>query len=153
LKKDGIILEIEEQPGLPKIKCRSQRIQQVFLNLIFNARDALNARYPGSDPNKRLTIRIEQVEREGQPYVRTTFHDRGVGIPAHNLPHLFTPFFTTKRPGEGTGLGLSVSYGIVQDHRGDIQVESVEGEYTIFRVDLPVDNEWELRHGPCTDRR
>jgi PAS domain S-box-containing protein len=144
LRKDSIILEIEEQPNLPQIKCRSQRIQQVFLNLISNARHALNARYRKDDPNKRLTIRIEQVEKEGQPYVRTTFHDQGVGIPAQNLPHVFTPFFTTKKPGEGTGLGLSVSYGIVQDHHGNIQVESVEGEYTIFRVDLPVDNGWEL---------
>ena len=144
LRKDSVILEIEEQPHLPQIKCRSQRIQQVFLNLISNARDALNARYPKGNPNKRLTIRIEQVEKEGQPYVRTTFHDWGVGIPAQNLPRVFTPFFTTKKPSEGTGLGLSVSYGIVQDHRGDIQVESIEGEYTIFRVDLPVDNGWEL---------
>lgn len=144
LRKDSIILEIEKRPDLPWIKCRSQRIQQVFLNLISNARHALNARYPKDDPNKRLTIRIEVVEKEEQPYVRTTFHDLGVGIPAQNLPHVFTPFFTTKKPGNGTGLGLSVSYGIVQNHHGDIQVESVEGEYTIFRVDLPVDNGWEL---------
>ena len=144
LRKDNIILEIEEQPNLPRIKCRSQRIQQVFLNLISNARHALNARYPKGDPNKRLTIRIEQVEKEERPYVRITFHDLGVGIPTQNLPHVFTPFFTTKRPGEGTGLGLSISYGIVRDHYGDIHVESVEGEYTIFRVDLPVDNSWEL---------
>jgi PAS domain S-box-containing protein len=144
LRKDSIILEIKEQPDLPQIKCRSQRIQQVFLNLTSNARHALNARYQKDDPNKRLTIRIEAVEKEGQPYVRTTFHDQGVGIPAQNLPHVFTPFFTTKKPDEGTGLGLSVSYGIVQDHHGDIQMESVEDEYTIFRVDLPVDNKWEL---------
>jgi two-component system, NtrC family, sensor kinase len=138
VKKDGIVLEIEEQSDLPQVRCRSQRIQQVFLNLISNARDALNARYPGPDPNKRLTVRIEQIEKEGQSYVRTTFHDLGVGIPAQNLSRVFAPFFTTKKPGEGTGLGLSVSYGIIQDHHGDIQVESVEGEYTIFRVDLPV---------------
>jgi len=144
LKKDGIILEIEEQPGLPQIKCRSQRIQQVFLNLISNARHALNARYLDGDPDKRLTIRIAEVEKEGRPHVCITFHDRGVGIPAHNLPHVFTPFFTTKRPDEGAGLGLSVSYGIVQDHHGDIQVESVEGEYTVFRVELPVDPGWEM---------
>jgi PAS domain S-box-containing protein len=144
LKKDGIILVIQEQPGLPQIKCRSQRIQQVFLNLISNARDALNARYPGNDPNKRLVIRIEEIEKDGRPHVRTTFHDQGEGISAHNLARIFTPFFTTKRPDEGTGLGLSVSYGIVHDHRGDILVESVEGEYTIFRVDLPVDPGWEV---------
>jgi len=144
LNKDSIILEIEEQPDLPQIKCRSQRIQQVFLNLIFNARDALNARYPESDPNKRLTIRLEAIEKEEQPYVRITFHDRGTGIPAHDLSRIFTPFFTTKRPSEGTGLGLSVSYGIIQNHHGDIQVESVEEEYTIFRVDLPVEPGWEM---------
>lgn len=139
LEKDHILLEVEETPNLPPIRCRSQRIQQVFLNLISNARSALNERFPGSDPNKKLTIRIEEVQKEGQRYVRTSFHDRGVGIPQQNLPHIFTPFFTTKRPGEGTGLGLSVSYGIVKDHGGTIEVESVEGEYAIFRVDLPVD--------------
>ena len=89
-----------------------------------------------------MVIQIEQVEKDEQPYVRTSFHDYGVGIPNGNLPLVFTPFFTTKRPSEGTGLGLSVSYGIVQDHYGDIQVESVEGEYTIFRVDFPVDSGW-----------
>jgi len=144
LKKDDIILEIKQQPDLPQIKCRSQRIQQVFLNLISNARHALNTRYPDSDPNKRLTIHIKEVDRNGQPHVRTTFHDRGVGIPADNLSRVFDPFFTTKRPDEGTGLGLSISYGIIQDHHGEIQVESVEGKHTIFRVDLPVDNGWEL---------
>ncbi|MCX7680362.1 MAG: ATP-binding protein [Anaerolineae bacterium] len=141
LEKDHILLEIEETPNLPPIRCRSQRIQQVFLNLISNARSALNERFPAADPNKKLTIRIEEVHKEGRRYVRTSFHDRGIGIPPQNLSHIFTPFFTTKRPGEGTGLGLSVSYGIVKDHGGVIEVESVEGEYAIFRVDLPIDRE------------
>jgi PAS domain S-box-containing protein len=144
LKKDGVILEIKQQPDLPRIKCRSQRIQQVFLNLISNARHALDARYPGRDHNKQLEIRIEQVDIRGQSFVCVTFHDRGVGIPAQKLSQVFTPFFTTKRPDEGTGLGLAVSYGIVQNHRGNIQVESVEGEYTIFQVYLPVDPGWEI---------
>jgi PAS domain S-box-containing protein len=144
LRKGGIILQVEEQADLPRVKCRSHRIQQVFLNLISNARHALNARYPGRDPNKRLDIRVERAEVNGQLYVSTTFYDQGMGIPAHQLPHIFTPFFTTKRPDEGTGLGLAVSYGIVQNHRGDIQVESVEGEYTVFRVYLPVDPGWEV---------
>jgi PAS domain S-box-containing protein len=144
LKKDGVILEISEQPDLPQIKCRSQRIQQVFLNLLSNARHALDARYPGHDPNKQLEIRLEQVDMRGQSFVCVTFHDRGVGIPAQKLSQVFTPFFTTKRPDEGTGLGLAVSYGIVQNHRGSIQVESVEGEYTVFQVYLPVDPGWEV---------
>jgi signal transduction histidine kinase len=144
LKKDGVILEIKQQPDLPQIKCRSQRIQQVFLNLLSNARHALDARYPGQDPNKQLEIRMEQVDMQGQSFVCVTFHDRGVGIPAQKLSQVFTPFFTTKRPDEGTGLGLAVSYGIVQNHRGNIQVESVEGEYTIFQVYLPVDPGWEI---------
>ncbi len=147
LQKDGIQLRIEIVHDLPPVRCRSQRIQQVFLNLISNARHALNARYPptatGWTPaEKQLSIRVEQVERGGVPYIRTTFHDRGVGIPEEHLPRLFTPFFTTKRPGEGTGLGLSVSYGIIKDHDGEIEVESVVGSYTVFRVDLPVDVEY-----------
>lgn len=144
LKKDGVILEIKQQPDLPQVKCRSQRIQQVFLNLISNARHALNARFPGQDSNKQLEVRLEQVDMRGQSFVCVTFHDRGVGIPAQKLSQVFTPFFTTKRPGEGTGLGLAVSYGIVQNHGGNIQVESVEGEYTIFQVYLPVDPGWEI---------
>jgi PAS domain S-box-containing protein len=144
LKRDGIILEIQEQPDLPPIRCRSQRIQQVFLNLVSNARDALNARYPNGDPNKRLIVRIEQVEKEDLGYIRIVFHDCGEGISPDNLSNVFTPFFTTKRPGDGTGLGLSVSYGIVQDHGGDIHVESTEGEYTSFWVDLPLEPKWEI---------
>jgi len=143
LQKDGIHLEIEEAQDLPRIKCRHQRIQQVFLNLISNARDALNARYPGGHANKHLTIRIEAIERRGRTWVRTVFLDNGIGIAERDQPYLFTPFFTTKRPAEGTGLGLSVSYGIIQDHRGDIWFESVEGEHSAFYVDLPVDPDLE----------
>ena len=76
--------------------------------------------------------------------IRTTFYDRGTGMPAKILDKICDPFFSTKPRGEGTGLGLSISYGIIKDHGGRLWFDSKEGEYTKAVVDLPVDNGWEL---------
>jgi signal transduction histidine kinase len=144
LISDAIDLRIDLPEDLPTIRCRSQQIQQVFLNLVTNARHALNERYPHDDPDKILEISASAVDIDGQDGVRVIFRDHGVGIPEAVLPRLFDPFFSTRPEGEGTGLGLSVSYGIVRDHQGRIHFESVEGEHTTAIVDLPVDNEWTL---------
>ena len=142
LRRDHISLSVDVSEDLPKIKCRSQQLQQVFMNLLGNARDALNARYPEFDENKTIAIEAHTIEREGEPWVQVVVEDHGGGIPANVIERVFDPFFTTKGRDEGTGLGLSVSHGIIREHRGELEVQSEVGEYTRFRVSLRVDNGW-----------
>jgi signal transduction histidine kinase len=144
MRRDQIALEVDIPEDLPKIKCRSQHIQQVLMNLMTNARDALNERYPGYDPEKRLRVFTEKIMKQGEAFIRTTVEDSGVGIPLEILERIFDPFFTTKPKEAGTGLGLSISYGIVKDHGGELSVESEPGRYTRFYMDLPVDSGWIL---------
>jgi PAS domain S-box-containing protein len=143
LNKDGIKFSMDVPSGLPKIKARSQQIQQVFLNILSNARYALNKRFPEHHEDKILAIKVKMIETEGGNYVRTTFYDGGTGISAQILDKICNPFFSTKPRGEGTGLGLSISHGIVKNHGGRLRFESVEGEYTKVIADLPEGKEWE----------
>ncbi len=144
IRRDQITLELEVPENLPKIKCRSQQIQQVLMNLLTNARDALNARYHEHDPNKIMIVSVRTFEKDGGNWLRTTVEDHGIGIPEEISERLFDPFFTTKDRSRGTGLGLSISLGIVQDHHGELSFDCKNGEYTRFQLDLPVDNGWSL---------
>jgi PAS domain S-box-containing protein len=144
MRHDQIALEVSIPEGLPKIKCRSQQIQQVLMNLLTNARDSLNERYPGYSPEKRLQVVAEMISKQGRRFIRTTVEDNGVGVPTEIRDRIFDPFFTTKPKETGTGLGLSISYGIVRDHGGELTVESEPGGYARFHMDLPVDNGWKL---------
>ena len=143
LRRDHIQLQVDVPEDLPKIKCRSQQIQQVFMNLFGNARDALNARYPEFHEDKRIFVVAREHERDGEAWVRATVEDRGIGIAPEILDRIFDPFFTTKGRDEGTGLGLSVSHGIVREHGGEFEVESEAGRHTRFHLNLRVDNGWE----------
>lgn len=143
LKKDDIELVIKLEANLPDIKCRSQQIQQVILNLITNARDALNEKYPQFHANKRIELGCKLYEKDGRRWFALNVKDFGTGIAPENLPKLFEPFYSTKPKDKGTGLGLSISYGIVKDHHGDIEVDTKFGLYTNFIIHLPVDNGWE----------
>ncbi len=140
LKGDHIILEVDVPDDLPKIKCRSQQIQQVLMNLLTNARDALNEKYPQFDENKKVSVTARCFENEGRTWMRITVEDNGPGVPDVILGRIFDPFYTSKSPEKGTGLGLSVSHGIVQEHNGMLSVESEAGEWTRFSMDLPVDD-------------
>jgi len=144
IRHDRIILELDIPQDLPKIKCRSQQMQQVLMNLMTNARDALNERYPEYSPEKRLRIVSGLIFKQDRKYIRTTVEDFGSGIPVEIEDRIFDPFFTTKSKETGTGLGLSISYGIVRDHRGELILESGQGRSTRFHIDLPVDNGWKL---------
>ncbi|MFA0814923.1 MAG: PAS domain S-box protein [Anaerofustis sp.] len=144
IKKDQIELILDIEENLPMIKCRSQQIQQVLMNLLTNARDALNEKYPGYDENKLILLSCRQLEKDGRRWLRIIVEDRGNGIPLELREKIFEPFFSTKPKELGTGLGLSISFGIVQDHHGQITIESELGKYTRFIVDLPVDNGWNL---------
>ena len=137
LLSDRITLEIDVPEDLPRLKCRSQQIQQVLMNLVTNARDSLREKYPKMDKDKLIRITAKVLEKDGEQWIRTTVEDHGAGIPAQELEHLFDPFYTSKRPDRGTGLGLSISHTIVTEHAGEISVESKVGEWTRFHVDLP----------------
>jgi two-component system NtrC family sensor kinase len=115
---------------IPEIYCIPSQINQVFLNLLVNAAQAISQK-------GEITVRTGLVG--GEAFIAIA--DTGTGIPAENLPRLFEPFFTTKPVGKGTGLGLSIAYGIVQKHRGRIEVESTVGKGTTFTVWLPVNGD------------
>ncbi|MBM3290279.1 MAG: hypothetical protein FJY92_09025, partial [Candidatus Hydrogenedentes bacterium] len=111
-----------------------------LMNLIINAIHALDERYPGADPHKKLFIRGAVATVARKQYLRLTVEDWGTGIDPVHIDRLFDPFFTTKGRDKGTGLGLSVSDGIVKEHDGTMSVESEVGRFTRFNVDLPLDN-------------
>jgi PAS domain S-box-containing protein len=144
IKKDQIRLDISLDEDLPDIKCRSQQIQQVIMNLLTNARDALNEKYPDYDASKVIRLRCSQYQSEGRRWLRLTVQDYGAGIPPELRERIYEPFFSTKPKETGTGLGLSISYGIVSEHHGRLTFESEVGKYTKFILELPVDNGWSL---------
>jgi len=112
------------------------RLQQVFLNVLMNAGDALEEEGAGRNGEEEKLIRIETHSEPGRIEVR--IHDNGPGIPAGQLHQVFDPFYTTKDPGKGTGLGLSVSHRIIEDLGGSIRVSSRPGEGTTAIIDLPL---------------
>ena len=138
LKRDGVKLKVSMSPELPEMTANPQQIEQVFLNIISNARYALNQRYPGNNENKVLEICAKEATVDDHPYIQVTFMDRGTGIPAETLDKILHPFFTTKRSNMGTGLGLSISHGIISDHGGNLAINSVEGEFTEVIIRLPL---------------
>ncbi len=137
LVKDGIQVQSDFQEGLPFVFANPKQLQQVFLNLLSNARYALNQKYPGANPEKAIAIKTERVSLEGKDYVRTTVTDWGSGIPKEIIENIFDPFFSSKKPGDGTGLGLSISHGLIKDFNGHLHVDSDVGEFTTMIVDLP----------------
>ena len=140
LSKDRISVNVEIDKDLPRLQCNPQQLQQVFMNLITNARDALNERYPNYHEDKKINIVTSKIEKNGQKCVRCTVEDFGSGISEDIIDRIFDPFYTTKPRDVGTGLGLSVSHGIVKDHGGNLWVESREKEFTRFHIDLCADS-------------
>ena len=137
IQKDGVDLKIDVPEDLSFFIGHLQQMQQVFLNIINNARYALNRKYPGGHKNKILEILAEMVTSDGSSWIRITFADRGIGIPGDIIENVMDPFFTTKPAGAGTGLGLSIGHGIISDHGGRLKIESNEGEYARVIIDLP----------------
>lgn len=123
-----IRLESDFDRRIPEVVVDEKKIKQVLLNLLMNARHAVGG---------EGTIRVVTRWREGEGKLAVAVEDDGCGIEEKNLPYIFDPFFTTKPTGEGTGLGLSVSYGIVRRHGGEIRVESRPGRGSVFTVVLP----------------
>ncbi len=129
LSTDGIELEAELKSTATHVACKPDELLQVLTNLIINARDAVLDR-----DERRIVVRTTDMEGA----VCVEVQDSGVGIPADDLPRVFDPFFTTKPVGQGTGLGLSVSHGIIRRSGGTIDASSEPGQGTRMRVTLPV---------------
>jgi two-component system NtrC family sensor kinase len=120
--------EVVKQYGdLPPVECLSRQVNQVFMNILVNAAQAIPTR-------GTITLR---THRDGD-WAVVEISDTGVGIPADKVSRIFEPFFTTKPVGKGTGLGLSIAYGIIQKHHGRIEVDSTVGKGTTFRICLPI---------------
>jgi signal transduction histidine kinase len=140
LKRQRIRVEVQRRPGLPRVPGNPDEIQQVVLNLVTNAIHAM-------PDGGRLHVVVERVIRRKEglalsapaPYLMLEVSDTGVGVPHGDRERIFEAFFTTKDAGEGTGLGLAVSNGIVKDHDGWIELgDPPRGEGALFRVFLPV---------------
>lgn len=129
----GILVEMELEEGLPWASVDPGHIKQVVLNLVHNAIQAM-------PHGGELTVSTRTVEREGRR-VTISVRDTGEGISPENIERVFEPFFTTRPAGSGTGLGLSVSYGIVNEHGGFIEVESTPGKGSCFTITLPLERE------------
>ncbi len=138
LEARGIQWELDFPENVPKIMGDLNRLEQVFINLVLNARDALvdgeNKPEASGKIPKKISIKL-LVEAE---CLVVLVSDTGPGIPENLLDKVFNPFFTTKKPGEGTGLGLSISYGIVRDHKGTVEVDSSPGNGATFRLTFPI---------------
>jgi histidine kinase len=137
LKLRGIEVVKDLSMNVPPILGDSNRLEQVFINLLINARDAIDERFDKTAHAavpKRIVLRTSVK----QDRVRIEIEDTGTGIPASLLDKIFEPFFTTKTVGKGTGLGLSISYGIVQDYEGSIHVETQENQGSKFIIQFPV---------------
>ena len=118
-----IVPDYDEQ--LHYVKADTSQLQQVFLNMIMNAADAM-------DGKRTITINTKNITENGRDFIEIEFRDTGSGITDKNLEKIFEPFFTTKPVGKGTGLGLAVSHGIIQEHGGNIFVNTKPGKGTSF---------------------
>jgi signal transduction histidine kinase len=127
LRRSQIEIVRSYDPEAPEILGNAGKLQQVFTNLILNARDAII-------DGGRITLKTSTAE-DGSLSVEIS--DTGIGIDAENVAKIYDPFYTTKGVGQGTGLGLAVTYGIVQEHTGRIGVESTPGRGTTFHITLP----------------
>jgi len=128
----GVELTLELDASLPLVEADSAQLEQVVLNLINNALDAM-------PEGGRISFRSGLIEKSGrEKWVCVEVEDTGDGIAEEHLSRVFDPFFTTKEVGQGTGLGLSISYGIMEEHGGAIRVDSRSGEGTCFKLYLPV---------------
>ena len=125
-QKAGIVVETEMNETISQIRGNQGKLQQVFLNLFINARDAMEG-------GGKLIV----VTHPAEHGVGVEVRDSGAGMPREIVARIFDPFFTTKASRKGTGLGLSVSYGIVEEHGGAIEVDSNPGEGTVFRLEFP----------------
>jgi len=135
LELHGIKVELDLDKELPPIKGDRNRLEQVFLNLIMNARDAMDEKQELAGQDVEKVLRISSKTADDRVVVKVS--DSGLGMSEGVKEKIFEPFFTTKPVGKGTGLGLSISFGIVRDYDGIIEVQSFEGRGTTFTISFP----------------
>jgi signal transduction histidine kinase len=136
LSINNVEVSEELQPDLPMIMADYNQMQQVFMNIIINAEQAM------LEAHGRGKLNIKTETTEGM--IKISFTDDGPGISQDNLKRIFDPFFTTKEVGKGTGLGLSICYGIVQAHGGHIYASSKMGEGATFVIEIPITSDQEV---------
>ncbi|HBV96996.1 MAG: histidine kinase [Peptococcaceae bacterium BICA1-7] len=140
INRNNIGIRLSLDPDLPCVSANGHQLDQVLLNFLLNARDALE----GLDRDRLIVISTSvSTGEDGQRWVTTSVEDNGAGIPPEYMSRIFNPFFTSKDASRGTGLGLSVSLGIAQAHGGTIDVSSSQGEGSVFSLALPLDPEGE----------
>ena len=140
LKVRGIEVVWDLEPDLPLVLADPDRLEQVFINLLINARDAIDEKWQ-SQPHQTGEKKITLKTRSGCQEITVEVSDTGPGIPDAMLERIFEPFFTTKKVGQGTGLGLSISYGIIKDCKGSIQAVSRKGQGAGFIIKFPIAGE------------
>ncbi|MBW2202673.1 MAG: GHKL domain-containing protein [Deltaproteobacteria bacterium] len=140
LRISGVKVKKHLDQKLPELVGSADQIQQVFMNFVSNAAEAMESMGGGT-----LTVETGHIPEAEKVMVK--FRDTGKGIAREDLTKIFEPFFTTKKEKKGVGLGLSVAYGIVEEHGGSIHVESRKGEGSTFRVDIPMDRPSNLEDG------
>jgi PAS domain S-box-containing protein len=141
LRLRNIEIKKSLDPNLPKIKGDTNQLEQVFLNLITNARDAITEKNEDQKPEDEKVDSIEIITKTSASeanLVEIYFKDTGKGIAESAKSSIFDPFFTTKEVGKGTGLGLSISYGIISEHNGQIEIADTGSQGTTFKVKLPI---------------
>jgi signal transduction histidine kinase len=138
LKENGLDIQVVKEYGqLPPIECYAGQLNQVFMNILTNAIDAIvgDPKHQTKSIPSKITIRTEPIKGD---QIRITISDNGMGIPETIQTRLFDPFFTTKPVGKGTGLGMSISYRIIAQHQGQLYCQSVVGEGTDFIIEIPI---------------
>ena len=135
-KSRGIDVSIKIEDAIPKVYCNPFQLEQVFINLATNARDAIEANDAGSG---KIDIEVRRKPGDPNRFLEIQFKDDGCGMTPETKNRAFDPFYTTKEVGKGTGLGLSVSYGILSKIHGSMMIESVPGKGTTFSITIPVD--------------
>ncbi|MCD4715302.1 MAG: two-component sensor histidine kinase, partial [Desulfobacterales bacterium] len=142
-KYSNVAINTDIQPDLPALKVSLTELQQVILNLVNNALDAMEKKGGTLDISSQVEDNFIVVEVE----------DNGPGIPEANIARIFDPFFTTKPVGKGTGLGLSICYGIIKKMGGEIEVRSLLGAGTTFRVSIPLPEDREKQGVDSTENQ
>jgi two-component system NtrC family sensor kinase len=137
LTQKGAVITISADDPVPRVIGDADQLQQVFINLFLNGLDAVDSRGALKVRIDRGEIPGDSLSPDGFHKVRITFEDNGRGIPKADITHIFDPFFSTKEPGSGTGLGLFITNDIIKAHGGSIDVESEPGYFTRFTIFLP----------------